>query len=304
MRKLFLAVAETSVVVQADDAIAFFLPLLRDFYRGFIAEEPSGEALQVTLSYNPLAAHRKFKASPTPIAPPPSRGPASRALLAAVTKAYPCQEPQLVGFLNGVLAYRARSRQGHICLFRSTGKNHLLGSLHKLLFLFLAMAMAEGDKFMIHGAGLDLRSEGNLFLGHSGAGKSTVAGYAGTDAILSDDAPLVTRSGGAFAIHASPFSQADLFGIKAVNHHRRRVPLKRLLFLHQAEATELRGREEQSALAELIGEHVHGFEIMDRDLKIRAFHFCCDLCRSVPAFDLYFRKDSRFLSLLENAGAS
>jgi hypothetical protein len=298
MRKLFLSIAETSVAIQADEAIAFFLPLLMDFYRGFLEKRASGKTLQVTLSYNPLATHRRFKAIPTRL-PQKKKGPPSHGSLADIGKGYPLSdESLLVGFLNGVLAYNARSRQGHICLFRSPGKNLILGSLHKLLFLFMAIALAEQNKFLIHGAGLNILSEGNLFLGHSGAGKSTVAGYAGTKTILSDDAPVVTEDGSAFTIHASPFSQAGLFETKEANHHQRKAPLERLIFLRQASHTELRGRDGRSALAELIQHHIHGFDIMDRALKASAFHFCCEMCRSIPAFDLYFQKDNQFLSLL------
>jgi hypothetical protein len=37
---------------------------------------------------------------------------------------------------------------------------------------------------------------------------------------------------------------------------------------------------------------------MDGEVKTDAFRFCCDLCASVPVFDLHFRKDDSFLSLL------
>jgi hypothetical protein len=296
MRKLCLAIAETSVVIQADEAIAFFLPLLMDFYRGFLEKRPPGKALQVTLSYNPFATHRKFKAFPTPLR---QKKGSTQGIAADRGKGYPfADQPLRIGFLNGVLAYDVHSQQGHIGLFRSPGKNYILGSLHKLLFLFMAMALAGQNKFMIHGAGLNILSEGNLFLGHSGAGKSTVAGYAGVETILSDDAPVITRDGRSFTIHASPFSQADLFESKAADHHRRKAPLERLIFLRQANSTELRGRDERSALAELIRDHLHGFDIMNRNLKVAAFHFCCEMCRSIPAFDLYFQKNNQFLSLL------
>ena len=150
---------------------------------------------------------------------------------------------------------------------------------------------------MIHGAGLRLGSEGSLFIGASGSGKTTLAGYASRDGVLSDDAPVITRAGGSFRIHASPFSQVDLFDPKARDHHRKEAPLARIVFLKQSNRLALERREKQSALAEIIRDHIHGFDCMDRDSKTGAFRFCCDLCASIPAFDLSFQRDDRFLSL-------
>ena len=295
MKKMILVIAGTSVMIQTDEAIAFFLTPLKEFYRGFL--KPRGPTtIEITISYNHLVTLRKFEASPIPLLQ--KQDGEALQILRHVEKLYPFSNtPLLIGFLNGVLAYNVHSQKGHLHLFRSDGKNFILGSLHKLLFLFMAIIMAEQDKLMIHGAGLRIESEGCLFLGSSGAGKSTVAGHVERESILSDDAPVIAGNSGLYAIHASPFSQVNLFDMKAMNHHRKEASLKRLVFLKQANHLDLERRDKRSALAELLQNHIHGFDLMDRDLRTRAFRFCCDLCASVPAFDLYFQNDDRFLSL-------
>ncbi|MHB8771639.1 MAG: hypothetical protein ACYC7J_11610 [Syntrophales bacterium] len=295
MENMFVVIAGTSVVIQADEALAFFLAPLKEFYQGFL--NPKGPTTaEITLSYDQCATLRKFTALPTPLLH--RRDARSTRIIRQVEERYPLEASVLIGYLNGVLAYNVHSRQGHLHLFRSSGKNFLLGSLHKLLFLFLAIIMAEQDRFMIHGAGLRIGSEGYLFPGVSGAGKSTVAGQVERGAVLSDDAPVVTQNKGVFTIHSSPFSQINLFEPKTVNHHRKTAPLASLIFLKQANHLDLKCRDRRSALAELLREHVHGFEFMEGTVKVRAFRFCCDLCASVPVFDLYFRNDNRFLALL------
>lgn len=294
MKKTILVIAGTSVTIQTDEAIAFFLAPLKEFYRGFL--KPRGPATaQVTISYNPLVTYRKFKTFPVSLQK--KRDVKTVQILRHMETLYPFDAPLLIGFLNGVLAYNVRSRKGHIHLFRSDGKNFIMGSLHKLLFLFTALIMAEQDKLMIHGAGLRIEPEGCLFLGASGAGKSTVAGHVGRECVLSDDAPVIARDGGLFTIHASPFSQVNLFDMKEMDHHRKEAPLTRLAFLRQADHLDLERRDKRSALAEVLRHHIHGFDLMDGELKTRAFRFCCDLCASVPAFDLYFQNDDRFLTL-------
>ena len=295
MKQMIIVIAGTSVAIQADEAIAFFLTPLRDFFRGFL--KPRGRTTaQLIISYNHLVTLRKFKTSPIPLSQ--KQDGETLKIVRYVEKLYPFSEtPLLIGFLNGVLAYNVHSQTGHIYLFRSGGKNFILGSLHKLLFLFMAIITTEQDKIMIHGAGLRLESEGCLFVGDSGRGKTTVAGYAPREGVLSDDAPVITQNGGLFTIHASPFSQVDLFDGKAADHHRKNSPLTKLIFLNQATCLDLKMRDKRSALAELVSNHIHGFDCMDRELKTRAFRFCCDLCASVPAFDLYFQNDNHFLSL-------
>ena len=63
MKKTILVIAGTSVTIQTDEAMAFFLAPLKEFYRGFL--KPRGPATaQVTISYNPLVTYRKFKTFP------------------------------------------------------------------------------------------------------------------------------------------------------------------------------------------------------------------------------------------------
>jgi hypothetical protein len=299
MKKTVLVIAGTSAAVQTDDAIAFFLPLLQDFFRGFLKQRGPATA-QLTLSYHHLGTLRQLNDSPIPL-PKQDRTTGEILRHLHLETLYPLSDASLlIGFRNGVLAYNVLSQKGHLFLFRSDGQNLILGSLHKLLFLFLAIVLAEEGKFMLHGAGIRMGSEGCLFLGASGAGKSTVAGHVDRKSLLSDDAPVITQDGRSFVLHASPFSQVNLFDVKAANQHRREAPLTRLAFLKQSNRLGLEHRERRSALAELVRNHVHGFDVMDRDLKTRAFRFCCDLCESVPAFDLYFQKNRRFLSLLRS----
>lgn len=296
MKKMVLVIAGTSVAIQMDEAIEFFLTPLQDFFRGFL-KQGGEEAIQVIISYNHFTTLRKFTASPVRLWQQQDRE--TRRILHHVEKHYPFSAaPLLIGFLNGVLAYNVHSQKGHIYLFRSKGKNFILGSLHKLLFLFIAITLAEQNKFLIHGAGVTIKSEGCLFLGASGAGKSTVAGYVERDHILSDDAPAITKDGGLFKIHASPFSQINLFENKSTDHHRKEALLTKLIFLNQADHTDLKRRDKRSAMAELLQDHIHGFEMMDGDLKASVFHVCCDLSGATPAFDLCFQKNDQFLCLL------
>ncbi|MHB8830087.1 MAG: hypothetical protein ACYC6Q_11270, partial [Syntrophales bacterium] len=220
-------------------------------------------------------------------------------IISHVAKRYPVSEKTLlIGFLNGVLAYNVHSCKSHIFLFRSEGKNLLVGSLYKLLFILTSLLMAERKRLLVHGAGLRINSQGNLFLGASGAGKSTVAGCVPAGDVLSDDATVVEDREGLFNIRPSPFSQINSFSKKGGNYYRQESPLERIIFLKKAEPLALNRRDRQSALAELLLLHIHYFNLMEQELKTSVFNCCCDLCASIPSFDMHFQKNDNFLSLL------
>ncbi len=286
-------------MIKADQEAGLLLPPLRDLFSGFLKKKLShnDNAVTINLYYEYSVALRKFKAEPIILSTNKDRE--TTRIINHIARRYPISEKTLlVGFLNGVLAYNVHSREAHIFLFRSKGKNLLIGSLYKLLFVFTAIVMAQQKKLLVHGAGLLIKSQGNLFIGASGAGKTTVAGYVQKEDVLSDDATVVEKKGGLFRIYSSPFSQVDIGEKKGANHHLKKAVLKRIIFLKKGESLALKPRDRHSALAELLSLHIHSFALMDRELKTSAFNFCCDLCASIPSFDLHFQKNDGFLSLL------
>ncbi|MBW6485882.1 MAG: hypothetical protein K0B01_06995 [Syntrophobacterales bacterium] len=296
MKELIIVIAGIAVAISGDEKAAPLLTPLKGLFRGFLL--PRGDAAtEVALSYENFVHLRKFKAEPLRISTAKDRE--TTRIINHVAKRYPISEKTLlIGFLNGVLAYNVHSHKFHIFLFRSKGENFLMGSLYKLLFILTSLLMVDNKRLLVHGAGLRINRQGNLFLGLSGAGKSTVAGYVPIGDVLSDDATVVEERGGLFKIHPSPFSQINSLARKGKNHYRQECPLARIIFLKKAEPLALNRRDRQAALAELLLFHIHYFNLMDRELKTSVFNCCCDLCASIPSFDMHFQKDNSFLTLL------
>lgn len=296
MNKLIIVIAGISVAINGDEKAGPLLDPLKELFRGFLLPQ-SDDSVTVSLSYEHFLTLRKFTAAPVRLLIKQD-GETTR-IINHVAKRYPVSETTLlVGFFNGVLAYNVHSREAHIFLFRSKGKNLLMGSLYKLLFIFTSFLLTGQNRLLAHGAGLRINSQGYLFLGASGAGKSTLAGFVPIGDVLSDDATVVEKKGGLFKIHPSPFSQVNMFEKKGENHHRKESPLAMIVFLKQADRLSLNPRDRQSAMAELLARHIHYFDLMDRELKTSAFNSCCDLCATISSFDMHFQKNDGFLSLL------
>lgn len=296
MKELVVVIAGVSIKVQGDEKTSPLLDSLQKLLRGFLKKK-SSEGVSARLFFHYSTALRKFKGEPAVLSPGNDRETAR--IINHVAKHYPVSgKTVLIGFLNGVLAYNVHSREALFFLFRSKGKNLLTGTLYKLLFILTSFLMIDDGKLLLHGAGLRIKGQGNLFLGMSGAGKSTVSGFVPKEDVLSDDATAVEKKGETFIIHASPFSQLNMEDVKKPGHHLKKAPLARVLFLKKDGNVKLVPRDKQSALAEIIARHVHYVELMDRELKTEAFNSCCDLCAAVSSFNLYFQKNDGFMALL------
>ncbi|HAJ27873.1 MAG TPA: hypothetical protein DCG53_11645 [Syntrophus sp. (in: bacteria)] len=207
---------------------------------------------------------------------------------------------EAIGFLNGCLIFDDCTNRGLIYVFCSDEANHFVATLLKLLFVFTCLVMANKSRLMVHGAGIKKRKGrgGYLFLGTSGAGKSTVAALSSGDMILSDDATVIEVAGGACLIHATPFRQVGIVQPSSKRLYLEQEKLDKLLFLHQSATTFIKPREQRSAFTELLKEHLHCFEVMGEPLRRNAFYLCRDVCEMTPAYDLFSRKDPGFWELV------
>lgn len=173
-----------------------------------------------------------------------------------------------------------------------------VASVYKSLFLYISLILAEQKKLLIHGAGIKKKDSGYLFLGESGAGKTTIAGSAKRDDIFSDDSPVIVREDNLFCIYPSPYSQVDMFEPKRDDHYLKKTELIKLFFLKKNDKLFVKPRDRRSALAEIMKKHIHSFEFMGSKSRIAAFDLCYDLCNSLPIYDLHFQKNDKFRDII------
>jgi hypothetical protein len=163
-------------------------------------------------------------------------------------------------------------------------------SLLLLLQGVLALCAPDYGALMIHAASLALGGAGYLFVGGSGAGKSTIAASAGSEGVLSDDGSWCSKGDGGFSLFPTPFSQTDPApGVGGP------VPLKRILFLEKGVDNRLVDISPGRAMIMLLSNHIHFFRFMGRHAALKAFDLVVDLFRGSPASTLVFTKD--FMSI-------
>jgi hypothetical protein len=104
------------------------------------------------------------------------------------------------------------------------------------LELLMINYLAQGRGVILHGCGIEKDGEGILFIGESGAGKSTMANLWNADGgieILSDDRIIVRRKGNDFWMYGTPWHGEAKFVSP------RGVKLEKIFFLHHGQANKI-----------------------------------------------------------------
>lgn len=115
--------------------------------------------------------------------------------------------------------------------------------------MLLSLYWAGRQRAVAHALGVERGGRGYLFLGHSGAGKSTQARLLAALpdlAVLSDDRVVLERKGGAFGLYGTPW-HGEL-------HHalNRRAPLARVFVMQQGKEWRMTRLSPAAAAAEVI----------------------------------------------------
>jgi len=164
------------------------------------------------------------------------------------------------------------------------------GEMHPFVYpfdevVFLArLSRARG--VLVHACGLTVDGQGVLFLGTSGAGKSTTARMwqeRGGVTILSDDRIVLRTEGDGYRIYGTPWHGEA--GLEAAVS----APLRAVFILEQAPRTRLVEIAPASAVAQMM---VRAFPAMwDQDGLEFAVRFLSDLVQRVPVRKLQFLPD-------------
>jgi hypothetical protein len=172
--------------------------------------------------------------------------------------------------------------------------------LSELLFISL---LAQGRGVEVHASGLiDPRGNGRLFLGQSGAGKSTIAGLWQRSEgvrILSDDRIILRKEGERIWMHGTPWHGEGLMAFPA------RAPLVQICFLRHSPRNTLVPQAKAEAVARMFAcafPPFYSAEGIDFTMK-----FLNAVVDSVPCHELGFLPDEsavEFLCQTPLAGAS
>ena len=288
-----LSIAKTSITVILEEPLEQIGTDLKKLYAGFLSNHRKIDA-SIRVSCDNFTTYCESKDDLIRLSEKGNPEIAGR-----ISKIYSLSDNSLIaGYRNGCLAYNYFSNKGHLLLSKSKDSGLFIVCIYKFLFLFISIILAEQKKLLIHGAGIEKKDGGYLFLGESGAGKTTISGFTGRGDVLSDDSPVIVRKNDIFYIYTSPYSQVNMFDLKDGDHYLKKTELIKLFFLKKNDKLFIKPRDKKSALAEIIKKHIHSFEFMGNESRTAAFDLCYDLCKSIPLYDLHFQKNDTFPDII------
>ncbi len=156
--------------------------------------------------------------------------------------------------------------------------------------------LADRGGFITHAAGLDWNGRGVLFLGHSGAGKSTIAElFARVEGVevLSDDRLAIETATNHVTMTGTPWHGLASFASP------RTVRLERIYFLRQASSCATWHMTSAEAAARLFALSVVPY--WDQEAAERVLSTCAQLSQDVPCAGLEFFPDQTLVEFISDA---
>jgi hypothetical protein len=179
------------------------------------------------------------------------------------------------------------------CFFWLSSQNDLDTLQARLADLLPKIASywhAMNGRGLFHAAGIIHKDQAYLFVGASGAGKSTVSALSKErgDKIIHDDHVVVYRG-------------ADgKWLVSDTSHSVQGVPVKAILFLIQDSKDQLIPANSSKTVKGLMKSlNEHGSHILFDNVIRSAFSTCAEIGRLVPGYELYFRKSPEFWELID-----
>jgi len=186
----------------------------------------------------------------------------------------------------------------HARIYNDRDEHFLKGGIHSLtLFptdqILIARILADRQGCYLHACGVDLNGKGLLFVGHSEAGKSTMAGILKDDAdILCDDRIIVRKVNGKFKAYGT-WSHGDVPTVSGKS-----VPLKALLFLEKAPENRLIPLTDKNEVTKrILSCLIKPF--VTTDWWEKTLVLVDQIAQDVPCYVQKFNKDKEIIGLLK-----
>ncbi len=222
----------------------------------------------------------------------------------AVWKLYRCNGSYIFSFTSSVFGsvpYKVASfdpsfTSGQVYLHQQYFESEpvLYPLEYPLAELWMVNLLAQGRGAEVHGCGLvNAQGEGHLFVGQSGAGKSTMARLWQSQPgiqILSDDRIVRRKIGQKLWMHGTPWHGEAEFGSAT------RAPLTRIYFLQHGEKNEVLPQRPAQAIGHLFTcsfPPCYNSEAVDFTLG-----FFEEVVQAVPCFELRFLQDESVIELI------
>jgi hypothetical protein len=299
--KLAIHIADTTVKLTFLGQAKRAVPLCREYFRGFLRPTEIADAeIKVSLFKNTNGLS-------------PAGGGAgdssfeqqliSKEVFAWLSTSpdyeedFPANEATIASScLDGLLLFEPNTAAGRIYLLNEGPE--CFRPLHRLLWMYLAQVLGERKACFMHSAALMKERKGYLFLGDSGAGKSSLSKISDEAIVLSDDSPILSRRNGDYYVFSSPYHQMD--PSKGLNKEAigQNAKVEGLYFLCKDERLYLDEVSRKEAVSRILKRYILFFPYLSGRAKSILFDLILELCHRLTIHNLHFCLDQDVWDLL------
>jgi hypothetical protein len=161
--------------------------------------------------------------------------------------------------------------------------------------VLMILILSRRNGILVHACGIDDNGSGCLFLGNSGHGKSTMAKLwcEHHATVLNDDRIVVREREGKIWMYGTPW-HGDFRDFSPAG-----LPIGKIFFLHPDRENSVIPQNGAKAVAMLL---TRSFPpLWDREGMALTVDFCHRLAKSIPCYDLHFRRDQTVIDCVRSA---
>ncbi|MCP4912112.1 MAG: hypothetical protein GY909_03245 [Oligoflexia bacterium] len=203
---------------------------------------------------------------------------------------------KLVCFQRDFLAIERDSLNYHVYLL-----DFIDDGFYNFLRWLLPRKLPLSNKVLLHSSCIVKRNgKAVIFLGHSGAGKTTIAGLAGDRLCLGDDMNLFSwKDESTEGFYISPGAVGG--AITCEDNLSVRYPIEAIYWLHQAEENKVEPMESVQAAQKFISSCANLYwESAPTELVDSLFACALKVSNKIPFYNLYFKKNAEIWNELDN----
>jgi hypothetical protein len=171
-------------------------------------------------------------------------------------------------------------------------RNYLQRPLLEILFGNLIMRHSKG--VMIHGCCVKKNGYGMLFIGQSGAGKTTIANLWKNNSdvtILSDECLIIKKNKDQFWAYGTPWHGENLFS-------QDKCSIKKIFFIEHAKENFLDRKNALMAVVSFFGESRH--QLWGKSTMQLTMDFLAELSKKIPCYRLGFIPNKSIIEFIKN----
>ncbi|HTV60228.1 MAG TPA: hypothetical protein VMJ93_15255 [Verrucomicrobiae bacterium] len=166
-------------------------------------------------------------------------------------------------------------------------------ALDSLIRILLTVALLPKRGFLLHAASIVRNGRAYIFMGRSGAGKSTVSSLSPEGSVLTDEISLLRFDRGAWRAHGTPF-----WGEFRAAGQNQDYPVAGIYCLTQAGENRLVPMTVKEMLRAILPCVL--FFSSDPQANDELLNILVEFAREIPCFRLHFLKDSSFWSVVQS----